>query len=143
MFIHTAGLGDLIYTLKLICNLEKIEDYNFILMIKEEHKGLFDDYKGNFRLIFLKYDHYRFNFFYRLQIIKILRSYSFIKVFQLNHNRRIIDDDLAIHSGGKQIIALNRVEKQYPKIFKRKLDKYYDRIIFDNTLDIGTKMDLF
>ena len=143
LFIHTAGLGDLIYTFKIICNLEKLDNYNYFLMVKEEHKGLFDDYKGNFKIIFLNYDMYRLNIFYRIKVIKVLRDYTFLKVFQLNHNRRIIDDDLAVHTGANQIVAFNIVEKGFPKLFKQMFDRYYDRILFEKPQEINTKIDIF
>jgi len=143
LLIHTAGLGDLIYTYKIICNLEKIRRYNFFLIVKNEHKGLFDDYRRNFRFIFLDYDKYRFNIIYRLNFIKEIRTYSFTKTFQLNHNRRIVDDDLAIHSGANQIIAFNKVEEKFPKLLRNRLDSYYDSIIFDKPLDIKKKTDFF
>lgn len=143
LLIHTAGLGDLIYSYKIICNLEEIRKYNFFIIVRNEHKGLFDDYEGKFKFIFLDYDKYRFNIIYRLNFIKEIRTHSFTKTFQLNHNRRIVDDDLAIHSGANQIIAFNKVEEKFPKLFRNRVDSYYDSIIFDIPLDIENKIDFF
>jgi ADP-heptose:LPS heptosyltransferase len=141
LLIHTDGLGDLMYTYKLICNLDHIANLNFILIIKKVHEDLFADYQGNFKILTLDYDKYRFNIFYRLAIIRKLRNLNIKKVFQLNHNRRIVDDDLAINSGAKEIIALNKVEKNFPKVFKSQMDEYYDDILFYSPTETEYKID--
>lgn len=76
-------------------------------------------------------------------MIRLLRNYQFQRVFQLNHNRRIIDDDIAINSGAGQIVALNPVDKKFPKLFKAVIDKYYDFIISDIREEIEVRTNSF
>ena len=143
LFIHTAGLGDLVYTYRIINNLELIEGCNFYLIVKKEHKELFDNYDGKFRVLELDYNKYRFNVLYKIKLILELRKLKFNTVYQLNLNRRITDDDLALHIGAEKVVALNIVEKKFPKLFKSYFDGFYLKILFKSRLEIGNQIELF
>lgn len=141
LFIHTAGFGDLIYSSKIINTLEHDDRNEYYFLFKSDHKDLYVEYGGKIRILFIDYEKYRKNIFYRIKFIKILRDKGFDKVFILNQNRRIIDDDLALNIGAKETFAFEGVHKSFPKVFKKHVDKMYDAILLDKYKYIEEKIN--
>ncbi|MFH1196006.1 MAG: glycosyltransferase family 9 protein [bacterium] len=68
-----------------------------------------------------------------------LRKIGFEQLFILNHNRRIVDDDLALNLGATYTYALNEVEGSSIKVFREKLDKRYSKVLFVEKIFIEDK----
>lgn len=142
LFIHTAGIGDLIHSNKIINTLENDEVNEIYFLIKSIHKELYNNYNGRIKFLFIEYEKYSFNFFYKLEFLKKIRTFGFSKVFILNHHRRITDDDIALNSGADMIAALNISDTRYLKVGKKYFDKKYDMILFRESEYIQNKYDI-
>lgn len=142
LFIHTSGIGDLIHSNKIINTLENDELNEIYFLIKSIHKEFYINYNGRIKFIFIEYEKYSYNIFYRLKFLKKIRTFGFCKVFILNHHRRITDDDIALNSGAEIIAALNISDTRYLKVGKKYFDKKYDMILFRESEYIQNKYDI-
>ncbi|MDY0083222.1 MAG: hypothetical protein RBR74_08590, partial [Ignavibacteriaceae bacterium] len=90
LFIHTAGLGDLVHSTKIINTLSKSE-FKIYFLVKSTHLKFYDEYNGNVRILGVNYSKYRRNLLYRYFFLKKLRENKFRYSFILNHHRLITD----------------------------------------------------
>lgn len=142
LFIHTAGIGDLIHSNKIINTLENDKVNEIYFLIKSIHKELYNNYNGRIKFLFIEYEKYSFNFFYKIRFLKKIRTFGFSKVFILNHHRRITDDDIALNSGADMIMALNISDTRYLKVGKKYFDKKYDIILYRESEYIQNKYNI-
>lgn len=130
LFIHTAGFGDLLFSSCLIERSNELSYKDVFFLVKKEHHDLFEDYTGSIRFIFIDYEKYRYNLFYRIRFQYMLKNLRIKEAFLLNMNRNITDDCIALNSAALSIIALCSNDNNYPKAFKEWIDTMYTRILY-------------
>ena len=140
LFIHTAGIGDLIHSTKIINSLEN-DSTKITFLVKTDHQEFYKYYNGPVDFFIIDYDDYAINVLYRLSTLRKLRSFGFDKVFVLNYHRRIMDDDLALNIGAEKVVALNKVENQFIKIGSNYIDDKYDEILYSTNEYVQNKYD--
>lgn len=140
LFIHTAGLGDLVHSTKIINSLSKSE-IKICFLVKSSHLEFYNHYQGNVKIISVDYSKYQKNLLYRYSFLKKLRANNFKFSFVLNQHRLITDDDISLHSGARETIALNSYDRRYIKLGSRYIDLKYDKILFQNYGYVEDKYD--
>lgn len=129
LFINTSGFGDILLSSVIFSNSQNIMSKKIYFLMKKEHEILFEDYSGNIKLLFIDYNKYRRNLFYQIHYLNKLNRKKFAVVINLNKNRRIVDDNISINSNGDKIIALERGDVKFVRLFKSYFEKKYDKII--------------
>lgn len=140
LFIHTAGLGDLVHSTKIINTLSKSQVKIFFL-VKSAHLEFYKQYEGNVHIISVDYSKYQKNLLYRYSFLKKLQTNNFKYSFLLNQHRLITDDDIAIHCCAQNKVALNLHDPRYIKLGYRYIDSKYDQILFQNCEYVEIKYD--
>ncbi len=136
LFINTGQIGDLTISSSLLDSDDKFKSGTKIyFLIKKEYSNLFKDYKGRVKLIYWNYKKYKYSFFYRIKFLKKINSYRIKDVYNLTAARGITVDELALLSGGENIFCLNSNWLYLKKIFCKKMNSYYDKVLCEDILN--------
>jgi len=136
LLINTGQIGDLIIS-SLITDRAEILKTKFnkiYFLIKYEYEDLFRENK-NVNLICWNYKKYKFNIFYRIKFLLGLRKLGFKNCFNLTAARGVTVDEISLLSSANNIYALNSNYRYLTKLFGKKLDKMYTKILAENILN--------
>jgi len=141
VFISLGGLGDLVIA-HLILNNDSLWKGKTVLLADLKYKGILKYYDGKVDLVYVKRTKYKFDILYRLRFLLYLRAMKIRTVINLNRGRLLIDDQIALLSGAKQIQALTKSPDKFKKFYKKNVEKKYDHIFFeDDSLNEVTKIN--
>lgn len=136
LLINTGNLGDIIVSSLILEYDEQIEGYeNIYLLIKKEFSDLLKNYNGNVKIIKWNYRRYKWDLFYRIKFLKYLHSLNLKATLNLTTARGVTCDEIALLSGAHEIICLNSNWKYLRKLFGRKMDSLYDKILHKDVLN--------
>lgn len=132
LFINTGSLGDVIISTLILEN-EKFFDAStqLYLLIKNEYTGLLKNYNGRIKVIGLRPYNYKWNLFYRIKFLEQLRELNLGYCYNLTSARGISSDEIALLSGAQKVNCFANKWKNLKKAFSKKMDAYYDEILFD------------
>ncbi len=134
LFINTGQIGDLIISSVIFDNSSLFETgINLYFLINNSYIDLFHDYSGSIKILKWNYNLYKYNPFYRVQFLLRLHRIGFKKTINLTAARGITNDELALLSGAQEVICLNSNWKYLKKLFGKKMDSLYNKILnFDS-----------
>ncbi len=132
LFINTGTLGDVIITSLLLDNKNILaEKGEIFLVIKQEYSDLFKVYDGMIKIIYLEQKKYKWSLIYRIKFLRRLNSYKIKLSVNLTSARGISSDEIALLSGANTVWCFNNSWRKLKKAFSKKMDSYYDRILFE------------
>ena len=136
LFINTGQIGDLIVSSVIFTN-EKLltKKYKVSLLIRERYLELYDDYKGDITIIPWNYSKYKYNLFYRRSFLRFLHKQGFDLCVNVTAARGITNDEIALLSGAGNVMCLNNNWKYLTKLFGKRMDSYYDKILSFDTIN--------
>ncbi len=133
LFINTGTLGDVVITSLLLDNRNIIEEKGkMFLVIKQEYSDFFKDYPDNVQIVYLEHKKYKWSLIYRIKFLRQLQSYKIKLSVNLTSARGISSDEIALLSGANSVWCFNNSWRKLKKAFSKKMDSYYDRILFEN-----------
>ena len=116
------------------CNKNNLQ-FNLFFLVKSDHLSFLDDInlnKYNITTIGIDYKKYKYNIKYRIKLLYNLLKHEFCEVYNLNPNRRIIDDDITLNSGAFRKYALYKIDHEFQRLFKNFFDNYfYDEVLLN------------
>lgn len=133
LFINSGQIGDLLVSSILLENEDHFDNFNSLyFLIKDEYLELFENYKGRFKII--GYNPYLYKYFipYKLKLLFFLRKKNFYKCINLTSARGIINDELSILAGAKEVFCLNSNWKYLKKLFGERMERHYTGILSKN-----------
>lgn len=134
IFINTGQIGDLMVSSLLFENeINLPPDYKFYFVFKDEFSDLFSNYNGKFNLLPYSYIQYKFNPVYKTNFLKQLQSLNSIACYNLTAARGILVDEMALLSGAKDIYCTDNSWKYLKKLFGKRMDANYTKVLFRNT----------
>ncbi|MCX7834429.1 MAG: hypothetical protein N2490_09500 [Ignavibacteria bacterium] len=108
LFVNTGFLGDVIITSLIMENENLFDDsIGVFYLFRNDFKKLFDGYKGKGKLIFFNLKRYRFDFFYKIYILKRIRKLSLRYSINLTTARGLTNDSLTVFSGASEKYFIN------------------------------------
>ncbi len=131
LFTHLATIGDLIISSIILHNVDLFE-HSVYFLIRKEFKKIYCDYSGPAHLLLINYNLYKWFIPYRIVFLYKIRRYNFHMTYNLDHNRLIMSDEIALYSGSKYTIAVSYETKKLIKLFQRYINSKYDSIYFSN-----------
>lgn len=141
LFISLGGIGDLVIA-HLILNNDGLWKGKTVLLTDSKYKGMLKYYHGNVNLIYVNRTKYKFNILYRIKFLLYIRSMNIRTVVNLNRGRRLIDDQISLLSGAIHIHALTKSPDKLMKYYKKRVERKYDNIFFeDDDLNEVTKIN--
>ena len=134
LFINTGQIGDLMVSSLLMENEDKLpQEYNYNFVFKDNFEKLFSDYKGKFNLIPYNYFQYKYNPFYKISFLNRLKNLKSLRCYNLTAARGILVDEMALLSGSKEIFCTDNSWKYLKKLFGKRMDAFYSKVLFKNT----------
>ncbi|PJA98316.1 MAG: hypothetical protein CO128_07890, partial [Ignavibacteriales bacterium CG_4_9_14_3_um_filter_30_11] len=136
LFINTGQIGDLIVSSIILDKIDLLKKkYNkCYFLLRKEYRGLFENMES-IEFIYWSYRKYKYNLFYRIKFLLMLRKLNLIVTFNLTAARGVTVDELSLLSGSKNIYALNSNFRYLTKLFGKKLDQMYIKILAENILN--------
>ncbi len=136
LFINTGTLGDVVITSLILDNRNIIaEKRKIFLVIKQEYSDLFKNYDGGVKIVCFEQKKYKWSLIYRIKFLRQLHSYRIKLCINLTSARGISSDEIALLSGAKTVWCFNNSWRELKKAFGKKMDSYYDRILFEDLLN--------
>lgn len=136
LFINTGQIGDLVISSVILENLFLFpRQTKIFFLIKKKYKSVYTDYDGKVSFIEWNNIKYKYNIFHRIFFLSKLRQNHFSKCINLTSARGIINDELSLLSGAKEISCLSSSWKYLKKLFGRKMDLEYDLIHTFNVIN--------
>lgn len=131
LLINTGTLGDAVIS-SLIFNHENYSDHSekMYLVVKKEYSDLFQEYSTKVEMIYLDQTKYKWSLKYRISFLKHLHSLQNRLCINLTSLRSISSDEIALLSGTHQVWCFSNSWRYIKKAFSRKMDSYYDKILF-------------
>ncbi len=131
VFINTGSLGDVIIS-SMILDYEEIfiDDGDVYLIVKSEYSELFSNYKGNIKLIYWDHKKYKWALHYRIQFLNMLHNLQSKLCVNLTSSRGVSSDEISLLSGSSVVWCFSNSWKTIKKVFGRKIDSYYDMVLF-------------
>ncbi|MCK9424621.1 MAG: hypothetical protein M0Q21_01125 [Ignavibacteriaceae bacterium] len=109
LFINTMKLGDLEISLKFLIQFQESNLFQeHYLLLDSRYIDLLKSLRINIRLIPWNRKSYKYNIFYRIKFIKILRRYSFLTAYNISQERGILNDELTLLSGANKKICFKK-----------------------------------
>lgn len=134
IFINAGQIGDLMVSSLLIENEDNLPpDYNFYLVYKDDFSELFKNYNGRFNLIPYNYFQYKFNPVYKINFLNKLKNLKSSQCYNLTAARGILVDEMALLSGSNEIYCTDNSWKYLKKLFGKRMDACYTKVLFKNT----------
>lgn len=134
LFVQLGYTGDLIIS-SLIFSNELIFEEQIFFLIDKSYSNILTDYNGKIKIIKISVSLYKWFFPYRLYVITRLRRNSFKRTINLTHNRPTISDELSLFNGSEEIYALSEETHNLIKVHKKLINRYYDKILYDGTIN--------
>ncbi|MHB8931108.1 MAG: glycosyltransferase family 9 protein, partial [Melioribacteraceae bacterium] len=133
LFVNTGTLGDVVITSLLLDNRNIIEEKGkMFLVIKQEYSVLFKNYEDDVKIVCLEQKKYKWSLIYRIKFLRQLHSYKIKLCVNLTSARGISSDEIALLSGANTVWCFNNSWRKLKKAFGKKMDSYYDRILFED-----------
>jgi len=139
LFVSPTPIGDLVIA-SIIFKNENLFSDKIYFLIDERYNGVYHDYEGKIEFISINTQLYKWSLFYRVKIVMQLRRLNIGCAININDNRTTLSDELTIFSGAIKRIALSYESGRLIKIHKNIINKYYDKILFTNTLNQFEKL---
>lgn len=130
IFINTGQLGDVIISSLIIENEHLFPDDQKIFMVfRYEYSGVFSLSSSKIKVIPWNYKKYKWNIFYRIYFLNLLKRTNAKECYNLTSARGITCDELALLSGANKIFAINSDWLYLKKAFGKWMDKKYSSIL--------------
>lgn len=129
IFLCSGGLGDLFISSILFKYSHKLK-INGLFIIRQQYKSVAESLFKGVQFIYLDKSKFRFNLFYKIEFIQSIRKCNPGVFISINRGRSFLDDQIALFSGARNIWALGPTPNGFIKLFKEKMDKYYDQLLF-------------
>lgn len=134
LLINTGLLGDVIISTIIFSNetkLKNIYDEVFFL-IEKKQSALFENYNGQIKILTWQEKKYKYNLFYRLVFLNMIKKYKIGEVINVGFTRKIIEDEITLLTGAtkKRCFTNNPITI---KSFSRYMDSLYDEVIKPET----------
>ncbi len=131
IFINTGSLGDVIISSMILEN-ERIfvDDGDVHLIVKSIYSDLYSNYSGKVKLIFWNQRRYKWSLYYRIQFLNMLHNLQSRVCVNLTSSRGISSDEISLLSGSSVVWCFGNSWKKITKVFSKKIDSYYDRVLF-------------
>ena len=130
LFINTGQIGDLVISSLILDNDDIYNDLKVYFLIKEKYVELFKDYDGNVNIFGYNCLKYKWSLFYKIKFIKYLHSLKLSKCYNVTSARGILNDEMALLCGAKEIFCLNSDWRYLKKAFGKKMDREYDEVLY-------------
>ena len=129
LIINTEKMGDLLLSADFMYSLRiKNKKSHNHLLLNESFNDLFNWSAFGYSPVFINKNKYRYNLIYRFRFIKLIRSRKYKTVINITQERGMINDELALISGARKIIAMKKDSIFIPGLFLRINNKLYDEI---------------
>lgn len=136
IFINSGQIGDILVSSLILENEDFFDEYNSLcFLIKKDYLGLFHHYNGKFEIIGYDSYKYKYSILYKIKLLKFLSARAFEKCFNLTAARGIINDELAILTGAREVFCLNSNWKYLKKLFGKRIEKYYTKVLSKSTFN--------
>lgn len=136
LFINTGNLGDTVISSMILENDDKLDKYNnAYLLIKNEFSGLFNNYNGRVKIIKWNYKRYKWNLFYRIKFLKLIKSFNLRNTYNLTSARGMTCDEIALLSCAKMKYCFNSNWVYLKKMYGKRMDNLYDKILCRDILN--------
>lgn len=132
LFFNSGQYGDLLISSIIIENEEHLpNNCNYLFLIKEGYKNLFEGYKGKFEIITYNISKYRYSIKYKIDLIKRINSIGIKKLYNLTASRGILTEELCYLINANEKYALNYNSFYLDKLLLSYFNKYYSNVYFD------------
>lgn len=130
LFINAGLMGDVIISSVILTNDKKLKQLysNVYFLMDKNYSDLFNDYRGDIKILFLNVHKYKYNIFYRVSFINMLQKLRLEKSINISFSRRTLDDEITLLNGAEICIGYENAPKIL-KLFSDYIDSNYTRII--------------
>ena len=130
LLINTGQIGDIVISSVLLNNRNKIlSKYDKVFfLVKEEYSIILKSFDW-VEIISLNKSKFNSNIKYRYNLLKKIRSIGIALCINLTAARGVSNDTIALLSGANKTIALNSNYRYLIKLFGKRLDKLYSKIL--------------
>lgn len=112
LFINSLNLGDLIISLKFLAQHKKKFPFNaHCILINSKYVDLFKLISLDYEIIPWDKKRYKYNIFYRINLINSLRKRGFSTAYNISQERGILNDELTLMIGCKNKICFKKKAK--------------------------------
>jgi len=131
LFINSGQIGDILISSIIFDNEDTLREKfkHLIFLIRDDYKELYTNYCGKIEVQYYNYYKYKYDLIYKFRLLLTLRKRNLTHCFNLTAARGILNDELALLSGAKEISTLNSDWKYLKKMFGQKMDANYTHII--------------
>lgn len=130
VFINLGKIGDLVISSILFNNLHVFDPrYKLFFVVREEYADLYGNCDRRVHLLPWNGKRYKWNIFYRLKFILMVRRLKAEYTIDLNYFRPIVFDEVAILSGASTLMCLNDVPPSPNKWFALSMQRHFDRVL--------------
>ncbi|HLP81770.1 MAG TPA: glycosyltransferase family 9 protein [Nitrosomonas sp.] len=127
IFINLGKIGDLVISSVIFSNLHVFESrYKLFFVIREEYADLYRNCDRRIHLLPWNSRRYKWNIFYRLKFISMLRRLKAEYTIDLNYFRPILFDEVSILSGASTLLCLNDIPSSPDKLFAKSMQGYFN-----------------
>ena len=142
VIIRTDGIGDLVYFLPVLQKIRtRFRDSRLVLVCRSEAAPILPASLADV-LVPFGYLRYRWNYFYRLSVLRRIRSYSPSLTLYCSYHRQHIGDEMAICSGADRTIAFDgNDEIIHPAVRKRNNSFYSDLLPVEDHIPEKVRYD--
>jgi len=108
------------------------DNANVYFLMKEQYFELFVNYNGKVRI--LKYNHnkYKWNIFYRINLLKKLNSLKLKTVYNITAARGFLNDEITLLCGAQNKFTTCNSWRYLKEFWGSKMNKGYTKILFQN-----------
>lgn len=130
LVINTEKLGDIILSADFLVSLRNENRYEkYDLLIPENFSSLFDWNELRFNSITISKNKYRYNLFYRLKIMNLIRQKRYSHVINITQERGMINEELTLISGSEYKTAMKDSSLYLPNFILNRNNKLYSDIL--------------
>lgn len=136
LIINKERLGDLILATDFINSILVSNKYSEVFLLAAgEYDKLLEDSFPKLKIIPCNFLKYKFDLFYKVEILSFLQKQNFDEVINISPERGIINDEISIMARGKKIIGLKNTSPFIPQILIKCLNKYYSSFLNPETIN--------
>lgn len=134
LFINTRLLGDLIISSIIFNNEQELAKIykKIYFLIDKKYSDLFKEYNGSIEIIKWNNKKYKYNLFYRLVFLNMIKKYKIGEVINVGFTRKIIEDEITLLTGAMKKRCFTNNPSTI-KSFSRYMDSLYDEVIKPET----------
>ena len=129
LFINTGQIGDLVVSSLILDNDDNFNTSKIHMLIKEQYLELFKDYNGKVKIVGYNYLKYKWSLIYKIKYIKFLHSLKLNKCYNVTSARGILNDEMSLLSGAREVYCLNSNWRYLKKAFGKRMDREYDGVL--------------